>query len=235
MSRLVARLRTIGAAEPRVLGPLAIIAAGLWLFIAVADEVREGETHRIDEALLLLFRSAADPSDPLGPAWVEELVRDITALGSLGVIGLITLAAVVWLLLTRAHGMALLLVLAVVGGVLLSTLLKTGFDRPRPDLVPHATRVMTASFPSGHAMVATVAYLTLGAMLARAQRRRRDKLFFVLLAVLLALLVGLSRIYLGVHWPSDVAAGWAAGSAWALLVWLAARPLRGPVEPTRDG
>jgi undecaprenyl-diphosphatase len=231
MSRLAGRLRAIGAAEPRVLVLLALAAAGLWLFLAVADEVREGETHRVDEALLLLFRSTGDPSDPLGPAWVEELVRDITALGGLGVIGLITVAAVAWLVMTRAHGMALLLVLAVVGGVLLSTLLKTGFDRPRPDLVPHATRVATASFPSGHAMVATVAYLTLGAMLARAQRRRRDKLFFILLAVLLALLVGLSRIYLGVHWPSDVVAGWAAGAAWALLVWLAARPLRGPAEP----
>jgi undecaprenyl-diphosphatase len=231
MSRRAGRLRAIGAAEPRVLVLLALAAAGLWLFLAVADEVREGETHRVDEALLLLFRSTGDPSDPLGPAWVEELVRDITALGGLGVIGLITVAAVAWLVMTRAHGMALLLVLAVVGGVLLSTLLKTGFDRPRPDLVPHATRVATASFPSGHAMVATVAYLTLGAMLARAQRRRRDKLFFILLAVLLALLVGLSRIYLGVHWPSDVVAGWAAGAAWALLVWLAARPLRGPAEP----
>ena len=116
------------------------------------------------------------------------------------------------------RGAAFLVVVAVVGGMLLSTGLKLGFERPRPDLVPHGARVYTASFPSGHAMLSAVTYLTLGALLARVQERRRVKAFFIGLAVVLTLLVGVSRVYLGVHWPSDVLAGWCVGAAWAVLV-----------------
>ena len=104
----------------------------------------------------------------------------------------------------------------------LSTLLKIGFDRPRPDLVPHEAIVYTASFPSGHAMLAAVVYLTLGALLARVQPRRLLKLYLLGLAILLTVAVGASRVYLGVHWPTDVVAGWAVGAAWALLCWAAA-------------
>lgn len=228
-------LSSVRLPEVRMLLLLALAAGGVWLFVEVADEVIEGETHAIDEAVLLLFRTSGDAADPLGPVWVEELMRDLTALGGLGVLGLLTLAAIAWLTMTRAYGMALLLAVAVLGGVLLSTGLKSGFDRPRPDLVPHGTRVLSASFPSGHAMLSAVVYLTLGAMLAAAQRGRRRKLFFVALAVLLTLIVGCSRVYLGVHWPSDVLAGWAAGASWALLVWLAAARLRQPAEAPEAG
>jgi undecaprenyl-diphosphatase len=126
----------------------------------------------------------------------------------------------------------LLVIGAVCGGMMLSTALKMGFERPRPDLVPHATRVYTASFPSGHAMLSATAYLTLGALLARVEKLRRIKAFFLGLAVCLTLLIGISRVYLGVHWPSDVLAGWADGAAWASLCWFAALQLqrRGQVE-----
>jgi len=138
--------------------------------------------------------------------------------------------------LSRRRAAALLVLVAVAGGMLLSTLLKLGFERPRPDLVPHAVEVYTASFPSGHAMLSAVTWLTLGALLMRVEPRRRVKAFVLAMAVLTTLLVGASRIYLGVHWPTDVLAGWCIGAAWALICWLAALWLqrRGRVEETRE-
>jgi undecaprenyl-diphosphatase len=220
-----------------VLAVLALVAATIWGFAELADEVLEGETHAFDEALLLALRNPADPSDPLGPLWLEELIRDFTALGGYGVLVFLVLAAVGFLVLQRQLNAALFLVLAIGGGQLLTSLLKLGFDRPRPDLVPHGTLVQTASFPSGHAMMAAVTYLTLGAILARAQPQRRLKIYLIALAILITMAVGFSRVYLGVHWPTDVLAGWALGAAWALLCWLIAWWLRirdrPPPEPGR--
>jgi undecaprenyl-diphosphatase len=218
--------------EFAVLAALALAAAALWGFMELADEVLEGETHAFDERILLALRSAGDRSDPLGPGWLEELMRDVTGLGGTGVLTFITLAVAGFLALDRKSHAALFVVAAVAGGMLLSTLLKLGFDRPRPDLVPHGALVYTASFPSGHATVSAVVYLTLGALLARVQPRLVLKLYLLGLAILLTVAVGISRIYLGVHWPSDVLAGWAIGAAWALLCWAAALWLqrRGQVE-----
>ena len=122
--------------------------------------------------------------------------------------------------------MAVLLIVATLGALGLSTLLKNTIDRERPDLVPHHTRVYTASFPSGHSMLAASTFLTMGALLARVQRRKRMKAYILLVAITATLLVGLSRVYLGVHWPTDVLAGWTAGAAWALSCWLLARWLQ---------
>jgi undecaprenyl-diphosphatase len=133
------------------------------------------------------------------------------------VLTLLTLATVGYLILIRQRAAALLTVLAIGGGSLFSSLLKSGFDRPRPDLVPHAVEVYSASFPSGHAMLATVTYLTLGALVARVQSSRRVQIYLLLWAVALSLLIGASRVYLGVHWPTDVLAGWCIGTAWAVL------------------
>ncbi len=110
---------------------------------------------------------------------------------------------------------------AELGGVLISNLLKFGFDRPRPD-IEHATRVFTASFPSGHATLSAVTFLTLGALLTRVNSGHAAKLYFLMSAVFLTIIVGLSRVYLGVHYPSDVLAGWCVGSAWAVLCWTTA-------------
>ncbi len=203
-----------------------LIAAALWGFVQLADKVTEGETHAFDTALLLMLRNPADPSDPIGPGWVEELGRDLTALGGVGVLTMLTLA-VAGFLWMQGRRRAMWLVLVSVGiGQLLSTLLKHGFDRPRPDLVPHGSIVYTASFPSGHSMMAAVTYLTLGALLARMEPSRLVKTYLFTLAVLLTVGVGISRVYLGVHWPTDVLAGWTAGAAWALSWWLVARWLQ---------
>ncbi len=199
---------------------LVLLAGALWAFIGIADEVREGETATFDERILLAMRNPADRSDPLGPRWVEEVGRDVTALGGVTVLTLVTLSAVGYLLLERKRRTALFVFVAVSGGQLLSTALKIGFHRPRPELVPHETYVYTSSFPSGHSMMAAVTYLTLAALLAHVHRRRRVKTYFMILAILLTLAIGVSRVYLGVHWPTDVAAGWTAGALWALLCWL---------------
>lgn len=210
-------------------------AGGTWAFIELADEVIEGETHAVDERLLLAFRNAGDPREPLGPGWLVEMGRDFTALGGVGALVLIGIGVIAYLLLANKYRTALFTTTALAGGWLLSTALKMGFDRPRPDLVPHGSVVYTASFPSGHSMMAAVTYLTLAAMLARIQTRRRLKAYLLLVAILLTMLVGISRVYLGVHWPSDVLAGWTAGAAWASLCWLVARWLqrRGRIESER--
>ena len=212
---------------------LTLLAGGVWGFIELADEVIEGETHAVDTAILLALRTPGDLDDPLGPGWVEEVGRDFTALGGVAVLTLITAAACGYLLIRRRYRAALLVVAAVGGGIVLSSLLKTGFDRPRPDLVPHGSIVYTASFPSGHSMMAAVVYLTLGALLARTQPRRRLKAYILSLAVVMTVAVGVSRVYLGVHWPTDVLAGWTVGGAWALLWWVVTLWLqrRGQVEP----
>jgi undecaprenyl-diphosphatase len=214
------------AREFRTLVLMLLTGAGIWGFIELADEVAEGQTRAVDTAILLALRNPADPADPIGPRWVEEMFRDFTALGGVSVIVFITLGAAGYLALLRKHRTVLLLAIAVGGGLLINTLLKLGFDRPRPDLVPHGAYVYTASFPSGHAMLATATYLTLGALLARVLPDRRTKFFVLTMAVVLCLLVGFSRVYLGVHWPSDVAAGWMIGAAWALIWWLVARWLQ---------
>lgn len=208
--------------EPRILFLLLMLGGGVWVFLEVADEVIEGETRSVDEALLLAMRTAGDLSDPLGPPWVEEMARDVTALGGITVLVLLTVATLVYLHLMGMGRNALFVGAAVLGGSLLSTLFKAGFDRPRPTLVPHESHVYSASFPSGHSMMSAVVYLTLGVLLARVHERYVLKAYFVGLAALLTGAVGVSRVYMGVHWPTDVLAGWAAGAVWAMGCWLVA-------------
>lgn len=233
LGRLVARA---SALERSILVALGAMAAALWLFIEIADEVADGEARAWDRTLLLALRSAGDPASPWGPAWMHEMARDFTALGGVGVLTLLTAAAFGYLRIIGKRHAALAVLVAVIGGQLLGLALKMGFDRARPDLVPHGSIVYTASFPSGHSMMAAVTYLTLGAMLAQVHAPLRIKAYLLSLALILTLLVGVSRVYLGVHWPTDVAAGWAVGSAWALACHFAMQQLqrRGEVEPAAE-
>ncbi len=212
----------LSSQELRILVIFMAMLVGVWLFMAIADEVVEGETGAIDEWILQALRNPDDLTDPLGPPWFEEAILDSTALGSAALLVLFSLSVVGYLLLRRQYRLATLVVLTVSGGMLINLLLKENFARPRPELVPHGVAVIHSSFPSGHSMGAAATYLTLGALLARTQKRRRLRAYCLLQAILLTAVVGFSRIYLGVHWPSDVLAGWIAGATWALLCWLIA-------------
>lgn len=212
-------------AIPRSLVALALLAAAAAIFIEVLDEVSEGETHAVDNAIILALRVPGDPADPLGPRWLEDAVRDVTALGSAPVLVIAVLAVAGFLALAKAHRLALFTLAASLGGLALSSALKYLVDRPRPELVPAEAYTFTSSFPSGHSLMSAVVYLTLAALVVRLMERKRLKSYALGVAVLLTLLVGASRVYLGVHWPSDVLAGWAAGAGWALACWLVARLL----------
>jgi undecaprenyl-diphosphatase len=191
-------------------------AALLGAFGLVADEVVEGDALDFDRSILLALRVPGNPSDPVGPPWLEEAARDITSLGSFSVLAILVVTIVIYLWLVGKARTAWYLVVAVAGGITISSVLKVLFDRPRPDLVGVA-RVFTASFPSGHATLSAVVYLTLGALLAESASNGRLKIFYLASAALLAFIVGVSRVYLGVHYPTDVLAGWSIGGAWAVL------------------
>ncbi|MBO1081570.1 phosphatase PAP2 family protein [Roseomonas haemaphysalidis] len=234
MASIGARLRELAPAGHRrwrefnwsqfvVLAAVCVCAGGLFAFARIMDEVAEGETHGFDQAILLALRNPADRADPIGPLWLEIMMRDYTSLGSHAVLGLMGVLAFGYLMLVRKHLSAGMLVVSFAGGMALNSLLKFGFARPRPDLVAHLVEVHTASFPSGHAMLSAVCYLTLGALLAGVAPARRYKTYILATAIGLTLLVGASRIYLGVHWPTDVLAGWCLGAAWAMACWLVVR------------
>ena len=220
MRPLGRRLVSVGRRELHLLMPVLLLAGILWIFASIAEEVVEGESHAFDQAILLAMRMPHDLADPWGPRWLEELARDFTALGGTGVLTFVILAVVGFLLLQGKPRVAGVMIIAMGGGMVLSPVLKLGFDRPRPDLVPHEVFVYSASFPSGHALHAAVVYLTLGALLARVQPHRWLKGYVLTVSVVLMVLVGSTRVYLGVHWPTDVLAGWAVGAAWAILCWL---------------
>lgn len=205
------------ATEFAVLAALATAAAASLGFFILVDKVVDGKTHAFDEAVLRALRNPADMQDPIGPWWIEVMIRDLTALGSTTVLALITAAAVGYLLIDGKRATALFVIVSVLGGAVVSFLLKHAFARPRPELVAHLVDVHTLSFPSSHAMLSATTFLTLGALLARVQTRPALKAYLLGLAVILMLLVGASRVYLGVHWPTDVLAGWCAGAAWAMI------------------
>jgi undecaprenyl-diphosphatase len=209
-------------AEFGILTALLLIAGTGFGIMKLASEIGEGGTHAFDTAILLAFRNPADHADPIGPWWLEVMMRDFTSLGGTAVLTLMTIGVLGYLLIERKYKVALFVLIAIGGGTLLSTLLKLGFDRPRPDLVAHAVDVRTASFPSGHALMSAVTYLTLGALLARLHPKRRIKFYILGVALTLTVLIGVSRVYLGVHWPTDVLAGWCIGASWALACWLVA-------------
>lgn len=219
------------------LASLLAVAVLLFTFGSIAEEVIEGEPFAFDRAILLAMRQPGSPSIPIGPAWLPEAARDITSLGSTIVIGLILFSIVGYLLLDRRRAAAWWIFGAVAGGLLLNNLLKFAVGRARPEIIDPAVKVFSSSFPSGHAALSAIAYLTLGALLARTQQSIAIRTYIMSLAVLATILVGLSRIYLGVHYPSDVLAGWCIGSAWAIACWAVTIWLqhRGRIESPEPG
>jgi undecaprenyl-diphosphatase len=216
--------------EARVLVGLALAAAALWAFLTLGGEILAGEAFGLDRRLILVFRTPGHPDDPIGSRSIEEAVRDVTALGGTTFIALVTVVAVLAFAFHNRYRHAAIMAGAVLLAWISSDLSKEFYGRPRPDLVPHGAYVYSGSFPSGHSTLSTATWLTLAMLIASLETRRRSKAVVYVLAALFVVAVGVSRIYLGVHWPTDVLAGWCLGSIWALAAWLALRAAGGRVR-----
>lgn len=214
---IVQRMATTLRIDNRILVSFLLLSVLLFVFVRFASEVVEGDTMAFDRLVMAALRNPADRSIPVGPDWVRTAMLDITALGGVAVLTALTIVVAGYLVVARKARTSLIVIAAVSSGAILSTLLKSLFDRPRPDLVAHLVDVSSTSFPSGHAMNSAVVYLTLGALLARAHLERTTRIYVLSVAIALTLAVGSSRVYLGVHWPSDVIAGWIVGAFWAVL------------------
>lgn len=207
-----------------LLGGVALLLV-VFLVMQLAAEVLEGDTEDFDKRILQALREADDPSQPIGPAWLEIVALDLTSLGSVTVLGLTVAAVAGFLFLQGLRRYAAFVLVASAGGWVLNFFLKELFGRPRPQVVPHLREVVTLSFPSGHALTSAAIFLTLGALLMRIATNRITKFYCMAIAVTAAVLVGATRVYLGVHYPTDVLAGWLIGLSWALLCWLVERAL----------
>jgi undecaprenyl-diphosphatase len=212
--------------DAKILGSFLVLAVLTLVFWRIASSVTAGDTLAFDRHLMAALRQPGDPSMPIGPRWLRSAMLDVTALGGVTVLTVLTVIVTGYLFITRKAAMAALVAVAVSGGAFASTLLKGNFNRLRPDIVPHLVEVHTTSFPSGHAMNSAVVFLTLGALLARTHEGYAVRAYIIGVSILLTLTIGFSRVYLGVHWPSDVLAGWVVGGTWALLWSLVARRLQ---------
>ncbi|HST92324.1 MAG TPA: phosphatase PAP2 family protein [Brevundimonas sp.] len=218
--RFSRRMLRLARTEIAALSALFVIAAGVLTFVEVADDMTETDGQAFDQAVLSWVQPVA--GDPRGPWWVEEAAADLTSLGGISVLTLFAVIAFAFLLIQRKRLSALMLALGLAGGVALSEGLKAVFGRQRPPQDFQAVETLNASFPSGHALLSAVFYLTLGVMLTRAFPRAHLKAFVLGAAMIVAILIGLTRVYLGAHWASDVVAGWSVGAAWAMVLWLVA-------------
>lgn len=233
---MLSTIRTTLARRPELLVLLgfALAAAALLVLGHIGAEVMAGDTRAFDAGVLVALRAAT-----AGDGGWQNLLRgaalDITALGDNVTLALVVVAVAGHLALARHGRLALVLLVAAASGEATASLLKLAFARPRPDVVAHLTHFGTASFPSGHAMNAAVVYLTLAGIVSRTVARRALRAWALGWAVLLVLLIGASRLYLGVHWPTDVLAGWIAGAGWAVLWWSVARWVASPGQVSALG
>ena len=226
MATAVALIRGIDRRQVMFLMVTALIAVGILAFEEIAEELQTGDMLQFDRAILLWFRVEGNLSQLRGPEGMLSSVRDITALGGGAVLTILILLTAGYLLLERRYGSAVLLIVAAAGGVVAMTLLKGLFSRVRPDMVPHLMTETSFSFPSGHSTMAAVVYLTMGSILAASRHRYRVKIYLFAVSLFLAVIVGISRVALGVHYPTDVLAGWCLGLAWASFCWFVALLLK---------
>jgi undecaprenyl-diphosphatase len=202
--------------EKRLLVPFFAVSGLLLSFAVIANEAMNGRALAFDRYVMFVFRSSSDNfSNPVGPAWVREMARDVTSMGSFSVIGILVAVVVGYLIANRKWEAAVFATSSIFGGVLISSLLKFEFARPRPDLFEPAATVFTASFPSDHAAISAVTYITFASLLKRSVSPATPN-FFMVVAITLTVLIGATRVYLGVHYPTDVLAGWCIGAAWAV-------------------
>jgi len=216
---------------------LLLICAG-WGLAEITDEVLEGDTQKFDNRIMHALRKAGPEGKlvPIGPSWFKAAMLDVTALGGVAVLTLLVCGVLGFLVMIRRFHMMWLVLAASVGAALVNTAVKMMIGRPRPPGELRLQEVSTASFPSGHSTLSAAVYLTLGSLLATTVKKRRHKTYFLAVALGVTLLVGFSRVYLGMHYPSDVMAGWTSGLIWAILIWLLGRYLqrKGAIEQEAD-
>jgi undecaprenyl-diphosphatase len=212
----------------------ALIAAGLcWLgFALMVIMVESGHGTAFDAAGLEIWREKPRLDIPHGPVWLLEAVRDFTALGGALLRDLFALGAIVALLFLRLRREAALFGATILTGLLAELGLKALVGRPRPTIVPHLMEAGGTSFPSGHSFNSAVVYIAMALTFAAMSTRRSVRWTIIGSAVALTLLVALSRVWLGVHYPTDAIAGWLGGAGWAFLG--SAMPYR-PAEAATDG
>jgi undecaprenyl-diphosphatase len=206
-----------------------IVAAGgvIFAFFGIADEVGENATATFDRTLLLLFRNRANPAEPLGAPYFVEAMRYVTALEGFTFLTLFVVIGAACLLFFRQRRKAIVFPETIGLTEISGEILKIIYNRPRPDIVQYGIYVYSNSFPSGYYTLSAALLFTMAAILSSLDKRRSFKAFIFTLALLLTVAIGVSRVYLGVHWPTDVLAGWTLGAGWALLARLALALWRG--------
>ena len=204
---------------PPLLVGAGVVALGLALVLAAGFALGRWPLA-LDRAILLGLRAWG------GPSWLRGAAVDVTALGSVTVLTLVVIAAAGLLIAERHYLTAGVALLATITGGQAVTLIKHLVHRPRPTLVEHWTTIHDLSFPSGHSASSAIVYLTLAALATRTMRSTTGKRYVMAAAIVLVGAIGVSRVYLGVHWPSDVLAGWSLGTFWALGWWLATARFR---------
>lgn len=198
---------------------MATLAGAVLVVTLLGATLARGTQFAFDHAIMLALRTPGDLAMPIGPVWLRHMMLDFTSLGGGTVLTLIVILTLGYLLACRHLLTAALVLGGTFSGSLAIALGKSLVGRARPDLVPHLVDVSSASFPSGHAGNSAIIYFTITLMLMQIVPRQAARWFLFAAAILLVGMVGVSRVYLGVHWPSDVLAGWSAGAMWALAWW----------------
>jgi undecaprenyl-diphosphatase len=220
------RLPAFVRQEKLLVAAVLLVIASTWVFIELLDEILEDETEEIDAWIMGVLHSGPDPNIPIGPDWIIAAALDLTALGGPAVLTLTVALVSGYLALLRDFRSMRLVLITSILGLGLNSLLKVVVGRERPPEAVRLAHETTASFPSGHSALAAIIYLTLGAILAVTRPRRRERIYIIAAALLITGMVGLTRVYLGVHYPTDVLAGWSVGLAWTLVCLIIAHRLQ---------
>ena len=216
LKRWLARLKGL---EAQALLIWFALASALWIFFTLGSEIGEGDTSAFDRQLITLLRTSGNSGEPIGPAWFKDSMRDVTALGGFTFLTLMTIVVVLALLFHRKRREAIILTATAVSAQISIEILKFLYDRPRPALLIPQIRAFTKSFPSGHTAESTAIFLTVATVIASLETKHHTKILAYTVATFAILAVGFSRVYLGMHWPTDVLGGWVLGTAWAAAAW----------------
>ncbi len=216
-------LKDLKKGDIKIILVILFVAFALYLFIEFSSEMAEGELTAIDNIILQALRNPQNPKELIGPPGLLAFMQSVSYLGGIYVLSAVSTIAAMFFMLKKRTRTCLLFILSVTSGSALMVLLKYVFDRPRPDIVPHLGEFSLGSYPSGHSMVSAIVYLTIGALLARSTKSLKMRAIYLSIAGVFVFLIGISRAFLGVHYPSDILAGWCAGVIWSALSYLLAK------------